>query len=81
MIQDFYIFLFFFFANITASCQQKKPKKATKTNKLEMRMEHEVVSIVNSDSLFRRFRTQMILKANQQGISQNKTRSEHKRNI
>lgn len=38
-----------------------------------MRMEHEVVSIVNSDSLFRRFRTQTILKANQQGISQNKT--------
>lgn len=29
MIQDFYIFLFFF-ANITASCQQKKPKRQPK---------------------------------------------------
>lgn len=51
----------------------EETKKATKTNKLEMRMEHEVVSIVNSDSLFRHFRTQTILNANQQGISQNKT--------
>lgn len=46
-----------------------------------MRMEHEVVSIVNSDSLFRRFPTQTILKANQQGISQNKTHVQNTKEI
>lgn len=44
-------------------------------------MEHEVVSIVNSDSLFRRFPTQTILKANQQGISQNKTHVQNTKEI
>lgn len=81
MIQDFYIFLFFFFANITASCQQKKPKRQPK--RTNSRWEWNT-RLFQSSTLIRFsgvFRTQMILKANQQGISQNKTRSEHKRNI